>query len=124
MLDVLENKEHRCNYYGLDVLPDTNGNYCYVPTTYKQTLGQIVNCLDQIKAQANTLVVPEIKENSFMKKLYSTYLSYLPKDKTAINLKQNIDDRGSFTELVKTVSGGQFSVNISKPGICLRFNLI
>ena len=117
MLDALENKEHRCEYNGLDVVPSKNGKYCYVPTTYKQTLGQIVNYLDQIKAQANTLVVPEIKNNSFVKKLYSTYLSYLPQNKTVINLKQNIDNRGSFTELVKTVSGGQFSVNVSKPGI-------
>ena len=117
MLDVLENKEHRCNYNGLDVLPDINGNYCYVPTTYKQTLGQIVDCLDLIKKQSETLIVPELKENSFIKKLYSTYLSYLPLDKTKINLIQNIDDRGSFTELVKTISGGQFSVNVSKPGI-------
>lgn len=117
MLDALENKEHRCEYNGLDVVPSENGKYCYVPTTYKQTLGQIVNYLDQIKAQASTLVVPEIKNNSFVKKLYSTYLSYLPQNKTVINLKQNIDNRGSFTELVKTVSGGQFSVNVSKPGI-------
>ena len=117
MLNVLENKEHRCEYNGLDVIPNVNGKYCYVPTTYKQTLGQIVECLDLIKKQSETLIVPELKDNSFIKKLYSTYLSYLPKDKTVINLKQNIDDRGSFTELVKTVSGGQFSVNISKPGI-------
>ena len=117
MLDALENKEHRCDYNGLDVIENNNGRYCYVPTTYKKTLGEIVKCLDEIKAQENTLVVPEIKDNSFTKKLYSTYLSYLPQYKTAINLKQNIDDRGSFTELIKTVSGGQFSVNVSKPGI-------
>ena len=117
MLDALQGKEHRCEYDGLDVVTKDDGRYCYVPTTYKQTLGQIVACLDEIKAQASTLVVPELKDNSFKKKLYSTYLSYLPKDKTVIDLKQNIDDRGSFTELVKTVSGGQFSVNISKPGI-------
>ena len=117
MLDALEGKEHRCDYNGLDVVQNDSGKYCYVPTTYKQTLGQIVECLDQIKAQATSLVVPEIKEDSFMKKLYSTYLSYLPKNKTVIDLKQNKDDRGSFTELVKTVSGGQFSVNVSKPGI-------
>ena len=117
MLDALENKEHRCDYNGLDVVVNENGKYCYVPTTYKQTLGQIVDCLDLIKKQSETLVVPELQDNSFIKKLYSTYLSYLPKDKTIINLKQNVDDRGSFTELVKTVSGGQFSVNVSKPGI-------
>ena len=117
MLNVLENKEHRCDYNGLDVISNENGKYCYVPTTYKQTLGQIVECLDLIKMQSETLIVPELKDNSFIKKLYSTYLSYLPQNKTIINLKQNIDDRGSFTELVKTVSGGQFSVNVSKPGI-------
>ena len=117
MLDALENKEHRCDYNGLDVIENSNGRYCYVPTTYKKTLGEIVECLDEIKAQADTLIIPEIKDNSFTKKLYSTYLSYLPQNKIAINLKQNIDDRGSFTELIKTVSGGQFSVNVSKPGI-------
>ena len=117
MLNVLENKEHRCDYNGLDVISNENGKYCYVPTTYKQTLGQIVECLNLIKKQSQTLVVPELKDDSFIKKLYSTYLSYLPQNKTVINLKQNIDDRGSFTELVKTVSGGQFSVNVSKPGI-------
>lgn len=117
MLDALEDKEHRCKYDGLEVVPNENGKYCYAPVTYKVTLGQIVSYLDQIRAQANTLVVPEIKDNSFIKKLYSTYLSYLPKNKTVINLKQNVDARGSFTELVKTVSGGQFSVNVSKPGI-------
>ena len=117
MLNVLENKEHRCEYNGLDVIPYVNGKYCYVPTTYKQTLGQIVDCLDLIKKQSETLVVPELKENSFIKKLYSTYLSCLPQNKASIDLKQNIDDRGSFTELVKTISGGQFSVNVSKPGI-------
>ena len=117
MLDALENKEHRCNYDGLNVVADDNGLYCYVPTTYKVTLGEIVKDLDLIKAQSKTLLVPEIKDNSFIKKLYSTYLSYLPKDKTSFELKQNVDDRGSFTEIIKTVSGGQFSVNISKPGI-------
>ena len=117
MLDALENKEHRCNYDGLNVVADDNGLYCYVPTTYKVTLGEIVKDLDLIKAQSKTLLVPEIKDNSFIKKLYSTYLSYLPKEKTSFELKQNVDDRGSFTEIIKTVSGGQFSVNISKPGI-------
>ena len=117
MLDALENKEHRCNYDDLNVVADADGLYCYVPTTYKVTLGEIVKDLDLIKAQSKTLLVPEIKDNSFIKKLYSTYLSYLPKEKTSFELKQNIDDRGSFTELIKTVSGGQFSVNISKPGI-------
>ena len=117
MLDALENKEHRCNYDGLNVVSDVDGLYCYVPTTYKVTLGEIVKDLDLIKEQSKTLLIPEIKDNSFIKKLYSTYLSYLPKEKTSFELKQNVDDRGSFTELIKTVSGGQFSVNISKPGI-------
>ena len=117
MLDALENKEHRCHYDGLNVVADDNGLYCYVPTTYKATLGEIVKDLDLIKAQSKTLLIPEIKDNSFIKKLYSTYLSYLPKEKTSFELKQNVDNRGSFTELIKTVSGGQFSVNISKPGI-------
>ena len=117
MLDALQEKEHRCDYNGLELIQNVRGRYCYVPVTYKQTLGQIVECLDQIKNQASSLIVPEIKDNSFIKKLYSTYLSYLPKDKVVINLKRNIDERGSFTELVKTVSGGQFSVNITKPGI-------
>ena len=117
MLDALENKEHRCNYDGLNVVSDVDGLYCYVPLTYKVTLGEIVKDLDLIKAQSKTLLMPEIKDNSFIKKLYSTYLSYLPKEKTSFELKQNVDDRGSFTELIKTVSGGQFSVNISKPGI-------
>ena len=117
MLDALEGNEHRCEYFDLDVVPNDEGRYCYAPGTYKRTLGEIVKYLDKIKAQADTLVVPEIKDNSFMKKLYSTYLSYLPKEKTTISLKQNKDNRGSFTELVKTVSGGQFSVNISNPGV-------
>lgn len=117
MLDALEGKEHRCEYDKLTVIPNDDGKYCYVPTTYKKTLGEIVNCLDEIKNQSKTLILPELKENSFMKKLYSTYLSYLPQNKAIIELKQNKDDRGSFTELVKTISGGQFSVNVSKPGI-------
>ena len=117
MLDALQNNEHHCDYNGLDVVKNDNGKYCYVPTTYKKTLGEIVSDLDTIKNQANSLIVPEMYENSFIKKLYSTYLSYLPKNKAAISLKQNCDNRGSFTELLKTVSGGQFSVNVSKPGI-------
>ena len=117
MLNVLENKEHRCDYNGLNKIITDNGRYCFVPNTYNVTLGEIVNCLDEIKKQSTTLIVPDIKEGSFMKKLYSTYLSYLPKEKVVIDLKKNEDDRGSFTELVKTVGGGQFSVNISKPGV-------
>ena len=117
MFDALENKEHRCEYDGLDPAAKDNGKYCYVPTTHKVTLGEIVDLLDTFKAQPNTLVMPEIPDNSFAKKLYSTYLSYLPKEKTIFDLKMNCDDRGSFTELLKTMNCGQFSVNISKPGI-------
>ncbi len=117
MFDAIENKEHRCEYDGLDPAAKDNGKYCYVPTTHKVTLGEIVDLLDTFKAQPNTLVMPEIPDNSFAKKLYSTYLSYLPKEKTIFDLKMNCDDRGSFTELLKTMNCGQFSVNISKPGI-------
>lgn len=117
MLDAIEGKAHTCNYDGLNVVPDENGKFCYVPTTHKVTLGEIVDLLESFKAQPNTLVMPEIPNNSFAKKLYSTYLSYLPKQKTIFDLKMNCDDRGSFTELMKTVNCGQFSVNISKPGI-------
>ena len=91
--------------------------YCTVAPTHKVTLGEIVALLESFKAQPLTLVMPEIREGSFAKKLYSTYLSYLPKEKVAFPLKMNIDDRGSFTELLKTEGTGQFSVNISKPGI-------
>ena len=117
MFDAIENKEHRCEYDGLDPVAKDNGKYCYVPTTHKVTLGEIVDLLDTFRAQPNTLVMPEIPDNSFAKKLYSTYLSYLPKEKTIFDLKMNCDDRGSFTELLKTANCGQFSVNISKPGI-------
>ncbi len=117
MLDTLENKAHTCNYDGLHVIPDESGKFCYVPTTHKVTLGEIVDLLESFKAQPNTLIMPEIPHNSFAKKLYSTYLSYLPKEKTIFDLKMNCDDRGSFTELMKTANCGQFSVNISKPGI-------
>lgn len=117
MLDILEGHEHRCVFDDVNAIGDSNGKYCYVPTTHKATLGEIVDLLDQFKAQPSTLVMPEIPNNSFAKKLYSTYLSYLPKEKTIFPLKMNIDDRGSFTELLKTEKCGQFSVNISKPGI-------
>ena len=117
MFDALENKEHHCEYDGLEPVATDNGKYCYVPTTHKVTLGEIVDLLDNFKAQPDTLVVPEIPDNSFAKKLYSTYLSYLPREKTIFDLKMNCDDRGSFTELLKTANCGQFSVNISKPGI-------
>lgn len=117
MLDAIEGKAHTCNYDGLNVIPHEQGNFCYVPTTHKVTLGEIVDLLESFKAQPNTLVMPEIPHNSFAKKLYSTYLSYLPKEKTIFDLKMNCDDRGSFTELLKTANCGQFSVNISKQGI-------
>lgn len=117
MLDALEGKAHRCNYDGLAAQSAADGRYCYVPTTHKVTLGEIVELLDLFKAQPQSLVMPEIPYNSFAKKLYSTYLSYLPAEKTIFDLKMNQDERGSFTELLKTLSCGQFSVNISKPGI-------
>lgn len=117
MLDALEGKEHRCEFEGVNAVGQPDGRYCYVPTTHHVTLGAIVDLLDSFKAQPQTLVMPEIPENSFAKKLYSTYLSYLPKEKVTFPLKMNIDARGSFTELLKTANCGQFSVNISKPGI-------
>lgn len=117
MLDAIEGKAHTCNYDGLNVVPDENGKFCFVSTTHKVTLGEIVDLLESFKAQPETLVMPEIPHDSFAKKLYSTYLSYLPKEKTIFDLKMNCDDRGSFTELLKTANCGQFSVNISKPGI-------
>lgn len=117
MLDALEGKAHRCNYDGLAAQAAADGCYCYAPTTHKVTLGEIVELLDLFKAQPQSLVMPEIPYNSFAKKLYSTYLSYLPAEKTIFDLKMNQDERGSFTELLKTLSCGQFSVNISKPGI-------
>ena len=117
MLDALEGKAHRCNYDGLEPQPAADGRYCYAPTTHKVTLGEIVELLDLFKKQPQTLLLPEIPYNSFAKKLYSTYLSYLPAEKTIFDLKMNKDERGSFTELLKTLNCGQFSVNISKPGI-------
>ena len=125
MFDALEGHPHRCVYPavgedgfdGLTPKPDENGIFCYAPVTHKATLGYIVECLNIFRDQPKTLVMPRIAPNSFEKKLYSMYLSYLPKDKVAFDLKMNCDDRGSFTELLKTVDHGQFSVNISKPGI-------
>ena len=116
MLDALEDKEHHCEFDGVDTVAVT-GTYCYCPVTYKVTLGEIVDLLESFKNQPETLVIPEIPNNSFVKKLYSTYLSYLPQEKVKFSLKMNCDERGSFTELLKTVNCGQFSVNISKPGI-------
>ena len=117
MLNALENKEHHCEFDGVDAVANEKGVYCYVPTTHKVTLGEIVDHLEGFKTQPQTLVMPEIPYNSFAKKLYSTFLSYLPQSKIAFPLKMNCDARGSFTELMKTASCGQFSVNISKPGI-------
>ena len=146
MLDALEGHEHRCEFDGLEVVPlpagskdtadsadeqqnprnilhprnqrtDAVGRYCYCPVTHKVTLGRIVELINLFNEQPQTLVMPEIPANSFEKKLYSTFLSYLPKEKVAFPLKMNVDDRGSFTELLKTANCGQFSVNISKPGI-------
>lgn len=117
MIACLNGKEHRCVFDGLDVLPQEDGEYCYVPTTHKVTLGQIVELLNEFAEQPKTLMIPEIPSGSFAKKLYSTYLSYLPKEKAAFALKMNIDERGSFTELVHTHNAGQVSINISKPGI-------
>ena len=128
MIDALKGKEHRCDYEGIDVIPtvissehsesrNLNGRYCYCPVTHKITLGEIVDLIYSFADQPKTLMIPEIPENSFAKKLYSTYLSYLPKEKVSFPLKMNIDDRGSFTELVHTLNCGQVSINISKPGI-------
>jgi UDP-2-acetamido-2,6-beta-L-arabino-hexul-4-ose reductase len=117
LIDALEHQEHHCNYAGLEPAAATDGRYCYVPVTHKVTLGEIADLLNMFKEQTNTLVMPEIPSGSFAKKLYSTYLSYLPKEKAAFELKMNQDDRGSFTELLKTDKCGQVSVNISKPGI-------
>lgn len=117
MLDALEGGEHRCEFDGLIAVPCDTGRFCTVPATYRVTLGEIVTLLESFKAQPQTLVMPEIPAGSFAKKLYSTYLSYLPPQKIAFPLKMNVDARGSFTELMKTISCGQFSVNISKPGI-------
>ena len=117
MLDALEGKEHRCEYFKLDPLPNENGRYCYVPHTHKVTLGRLVDVLESFKAQPSTLEMPELAPGSFEKKLYSTYLSYLPESAVKFPLKMNVDERGSFTEMLKTGSCGQFSVNVSKPGI-------
>ena len=125
MLAALEGHEHRCEFDGLEVVPMVNGQcsmvnegrYCYCPITHKVTLGEIVELLKSFAAQPQTLMIPEIPAGSFAKKLYSTYLSYLPYEKTAFPLKMNVDDRGSFTELVHTLNAGQVSINISKPGI-------
>ncbi len=117
MLDALEGKEHHCTFDGIETVLSENGAYCAAPVTHKVTLGEIVDLLNTFSAQPQSLIMPEIPDNSFAKKLYSTYLSYLPKEKVSSPLKMNEDARGSFTELLKTEKCGQFSVNISKPGI-------
>ena len=124
MLNCLEDKEHRCEFEGLEVIPSTLstssatvGRYCYCPVTHKVTLGEIVELLKSFAEQPKTLIIPEIPEGSFAKKLYSTYLSYLPKEKMVFQPKNNEDYRGNFIEIIKTKSCGQFSVNVSKPGI-------
>ena len=117
MIAALAGKEHHCMFDGLTPVPDENGRYCYVPETHKATLGEIVDLLYMFNRVPETLVMPEIPAGSFAKKLYSTYLSYLPERKVKFPLKMNVDDRGSFTEILKSEKCGQFSVNISRPGI-------
>ncbi len=117
MIEAMKGNAHRCEFSGVKTILMETGRYCAVPTTHKVTLGEIVDLLNEFKRQPETLLIPSIPEGSFAKKLYSTYLSYLPKEKVAFPLKMNVDDRGSFTELVKSLDKGQVSVNISKPGI-------
>ena len=117
MFDLLEGKEARCEFKGLESVPKPQGKYCYVPLTYKVTLGEIIALLQEFKEQPDNLMMPIMPEGSFPKKLYSLYLTYLPPEKFKYALKMNTDNRGSFTELVHTNDCGQISVNISKPGI-------
>ena len=117
MLAGLQGKEHHCEFDGVETVMKEDGRYCAAPITHKVTLGEIVELLKSFAEQPKTLMIPDIPANSFAKKLYSTYLSYLPKEKVAFPLKMNVDDRGSFTELVHTLNAGQVSINISKPGI-------
>ena len=117
LLDALEGNAQYCEYEGVEAKGEKGGRYAYIPVTHKVTLGEIADTLEEFKTQPESLVMPEIPAGSFAKKLYSTYLSYLPKEKISFPLKMNVDNRGSFTELLKTTSCGQFSVNISKPGI-------
>ena len=117
MFDALEGREHHCDFDGVETIPDENGRYCCAPVTHKATLGRIIQLLHEFHDQPANLVMPQIAPGSFEKKLYSMYLSYLPKEKVAFDLKMNVDDRGSFTELLKSTDHGQFSVNISRPGI-------
>ena len=117
MFDLLEGKEQHCEFDGVDAVPTQDGRYCYVPVTHKVTLGEIVDLLEEFKQQPISLLMPKIPNGSFAKKLFSLYLTYLPKEKMKYGLKMNCDDRGSFTELVHTTDCGQVSINISKPGI-------
>ncbi len=117
LLDALEGKAQYCEYEGVEAKGEKDGRYAYIPVTHKVTLGEIADTLEEFKTQPESLVMPEIPAGSFTKKLYSTYLSYLPKEKVSFPLKMNVDNRGSFTEILKTTNCGQFSVNISKPGI-------
>ena len=117
MIAALNEQEHRCEFEGVETIMIRSGKYCAVPITHKVTLGEIVELLYQFKNQPSTHLIPEIPLNSFAKKLYSTYLSYLPKEKISFPLKMNIDDRGSFTELLRSEKCGQVSINITKPGI-------
>lgn len=117
MFDLLEGKEQHCEFEGVETIADVNGRYCYVPTTHKVTLGEIVDWLREFKEQPTTLMMPKMSDGSFAKKLYSLYLTYLPAERFKYTLKMNVDDRGSFTELLHTKDCGQVSVNISRPGI-------
>lgn len=117
MFDLLEGKERHCEFDGVETVANDNGRYCYVPVTHKVTLGEIVDLLMQFKEQPTTLMMPKMPVGSFAKKLYSLYLTYLPVDKLKYALKMNVDDRGSFTELVHTEDCGQVSINISRPGV-------
>lgn len=117
MYDLLEGKERHCEFNGVETVERVDGRYCYIPVTHKVTLGEIVDLLEQFKNQPKTLMMPKMPDGSFAKKLYSLYLSYLPKEKFAYSLKMNCDERGSFTELVHTEDCGQVSINISRPGI-------
>lgn len=117
MILALKGQEHHCEFEGLEILPSVEGRFCYSPVTHKVTLGEIVELLYKFKEMPKTLLIPEIPADSFAKKLYSTFLSYLPKENAIFDLKMNVDERGSFTELVHTMNCGQVSVNISKPGI-------
>lgn len=117
MIVALSGKEHHCEFDGVETVLKEDGRYCAVPVTHHVTLGEIVDLLHQFTEQPKTLIIPEIPENSFAKKLYSTYLSYLPKEKVSFPLKMNIDDRGSFTEMLRSEKCGQVSINISKPGV-------